>query len=40
MPGKKRKSTKCDVGELFPEDHEIEDRIQQYEKEEQEIEKC
>ena len=39
MPGKKRKTTKCDIDELFPKDHEEEVRIQQYEKELEEIEK-
>ena len=40
MPGKKRKTKKCDVNELFPEEHEIEDRMKDYEKEAEEIEKC
>lgn len=39
MPGKRRKSTKCDVNEIFPEDHEIENREKQYQKEQDEIEK-
>ena len=39
MTGKRRKTTKIDVNELFPEDHEIENREKQYQKEQEEIEK-
>ena len=39
MPGKKRKTKKFDINEIFPEDHEFEDREQDYEKESEEIEK-
>ena len=39
MPGKKRKTKKVDINDLFPEDHEVEDRMEDYEKEAEEIER-